>query len=248
MGMALAGMEKQYGSAWPDVQKDLVRAGMAPAYQALAQMNMPGQEAGRSDLTRALQEKATLKEGFGKAIDTPNRQALEAQVIANLQPLAKVMTAYGSNAPLESVIGPAVHDLATHYATQGMAGSDAADKAYGAVMGKYDIGGRGSILMVPKTYEGQPLGIDKVIAAGANVTANLKDEDLKGTTAAEARSGYWVRSGDGTGALLMKKQAQGNYLPVRRNDGGLVSMPFSEVAGHAGPPMLGAAETGGMIQ
>lgn len=228
IGGELAKMQNQYGPAWGSVWKDIVRAGVNPSFAALPAMDTPEQATAKGDLQRALQDKAIRKDEFGKNLDPLVKSAAETQIQSNVQKLRGVMAPYNSNSTFDSVIMPAINTLATHYMEQGVQGADAADRAYNGVIGaKYDISGK---LMVPKS-----VGMDKVIDAANNLTAGLKDADLTGTTAREARAAEWATLPDMSGAGLVKKTLQGGYMPVRRSDGSYVTLPFKGLPDGPGP-------------
>ena len=227
MGQQLNMLQQQYGASYPGLVADLTKAGLSPTYQMLAHAALPEQTAVREDLQRALQTKDAMKDKgeFGAAVPVDQKHKLEPAIDAALANFRQTTATYGNTSAYDTVVHPSVKTLATYYASQGMPAEDAATRAASLVNKSYEFDGA---LRVPKGPGMPPLS--DVRSAQRTVMSGLKDEDLKGTTAAEAGySGKWFTNPDDSGATLLKGTLQGGYLPVRRADGSRVSIDFKNL-------------------
>lgn len=238
MGAQLDQMAKQYGGAWPGVMHDLVTQGhLSPAYQMLGAMDDPSQAGPRQNLQRALQDQAVKGDRFGSAVPALQKQPLEQGIDNYLSPF-RDSTVNGGGALFTGVVMPAVKTLATFYAEQGQDGDTAAKMATDQIINsKYEFSGA---TRVPKTFDGKPLGINAVLAAGNGVTANLADADLahgEGSfTAKEARQGIWAPNPDESGVTLLARKSGGfGYQVVKDKDSKPISMGFGNLPKATGP-------------
>ncbi len=140
----LDGMEKQYGSLWPQVFGEMVRSGRLPQeYQALANMDTPGQIAGREMFQSNLRLKTDeLEKAAGQSGIALKPNSTTDLVSDKLAPFFATTQLQGGGIALNNMTKDAVYRQALGYVARGQDSSSALDHAFDDVIGaKYDLSG-----------------------------------------------------------------------------------------------------------
>lgn len=243
------GLRGQYGSAFPDVWRDLSdpkRGKVNPDFLPLATMNPTGP--GRVDYAAALKDRSEKGADFGQAgqaqFGKTTKADIETGITTALGPMADSFKGASGDTAIDGARSQ-IRTLATYYTDHGMKAADAVDAAYGRIIGdQYDVSGS---VRAPRSINGQPFSADKVIQAGAGVTAGLTDAGLQRddngkivTTANQAQAGTWVTNQDGKGVTLQVQNASGTWKTVRRADGSPIALDYYKPLP---PPTLAGANT-----
>ena len=247
----MAKLRAQYGSAWPDVFRDLVgpKGKLNPEYATLATMPQGG--AAPVDYSAALEAKYGEKGKDWDAILAANpgaRTAMETAIVANLQPLRD---SYQGTSGAGVVAGyeNSVRTLATYYLKQGGDPTSAVKKATDAIFANASFA---QGIRAPTTLaDGSPFSAQKVIDAGNAKTADLSDADLApGTTAAQARAGRWVTNPDGQSVSLQVQNSDNTWKIVNTSSNNPVTMRYDNLYRSAGPSVAtpSALNTFGQLQ
>ena len=228
----LTQMGDAYGSAWPQVMRDMVKDGKLPtAYEVLPAIPNPGDRItyanALGDGKRALQD----------MLDPEDKKTIDNEIRDNptLQSLRQSAAFNDRGGKKADDIEEAARMLAYAKMQQGgIKASNAADSAVQAIVGdKFDFVGDGMV-RAPKGLH------DQVAAYGNQVLNTLKPEDLpvpanpagKKLTDAQLRQTYldsirrkgvWVTNENGDGMVMLDEQRN----PVMLKNGQRLEAPFS---------------------
>lgn len=227
----LDGMEKQYGpQLWPQVFGEMVRVGKMPAeYQVLANMDTPGQAAGRqmyaANLKMSLDDlkKAAGLDGKGLSPST-----------ANGDPIADIMSPFMATTQLQdggvgidNVVRDAIERQALGYIVRGKKQSEALSDAYDDIIGaKYDTAGtiRAPKGELPAVQSATNYALSRLTPDDIQVSPELdylpENQRASYTLDRARRLGKWVMNGDESGYnIAMPTRSPGQYRTLMNKDG-----------------------------
>ena len=228
----MAKLRAQYGSAWPDVFRDLsdpAKGKLDPTYQTFATIAQNG--ASPIDYAAALKSKNDKAEKFGAAVPGADKALMETRLTSNMQAWQDTFPPGVGDGLIAGQLNSA-RTLATYYMEdRGKTAKEAADAAYQVVIG--DNMTMDGNLRVPKMVEGRPLTVDAVQQAGQGEQSRLTDADMQHdkdgkivTTAAQAKNGKWVTNQDGMSAVLQVPNTDGSWRYARRADGSPITIDY----------------------
>lgn len=251
--LRLQQMQRQYGAAWPRVFRDLVRDGqLPPEYQVLANIPTP---VGQADYQRTLNaiRAAGGVEQFRRSVPSEAQRMIRDNIDTAMEPFREsaMSSQQTGAADLVRNIYDAVNNLSHYYALGGMDGREAVRRATDRVFNdKYVFT---STARIPREIDivsengqrvRQPLGEAPVMRAANFVQNGLRAEDLivppssnPSLTEADrrenylrnARRGNWVTNADDTGLILMGEWEMNGRVPIRRTDGSMIEIRFSQL-------------------
>lgn len=239
-------LRSQYGSAWPEVFRDLAdpaKGKLDPLYQTFA--TIPQSGAVPIDYAAALKAKADKGDRFGSAMKAqyPSAESdLENQITKSMADWQRSFQP-GSGDNLITGTRNSIRTLATYYADdRGTDPTKAAKAAYSAIIeGSMTVSGN---IRAPMRINGTPFNAGMVQEAGRGVQSRLTDADMQlvnpdgtpGVTAREAQKGKWVTQQDGLSAVLQVQNVDGSWRYARSADGKPITLDYRRLpAAEASP-------------
>lgn len=236
------GMAAQYGSYWPRVFGELVRAKLPPSAMVLATMSRPLQAQARTALVDAMAHKDDLKKTLGaeavKGIEDAARSELADFLGTFKTPDGGFMP--GSLTTTAAALD-GVQTLAMAYAAF-MSPAAAAKKAARDVVNDYYTFQDGYRVPVEHDADAvemrsraalEALSPDKIQPLGT-MFQNVPDENRRQSAYDAAMRGRWVTNHDESGLLRLNGHGQ----PVVLADGSFLTLPFAAPDGYKAPPKL----------
>lgn len=238
VGLVASRLRRLTGTPWPEVFGSYVRAGLPPAYQALAVMDRLDQVADRADFQRALTV-ATEKGGAEKLKEAAGKEKAKA-IDDSLESMMTAFNATTTNSISGLVLAENMRDsvrtLAYYKAYRGEAAATALQSAYEGVLGKkYDFEGT---MRVPKGRMRDARAaiwetVNELTAGDLGpVEGNpqLRPEDrINIALRAIKDNGQWIPNADDTGLVLTARGNNNQPLEVRRHNGKPVEVLFDQM-------------------
>jgi hypothetical protein len=221
----------QYGSLWPRVQQQLVKAGMPAGTEVLGAMTRPGQEVPRASLAEAMAigpEK--LKTLVGDGVKDVNK-ALTDEMAA----FERTLALQPGGAAVAAQFRASAQTLALKYASEGVdakaaarrAAADVANGQY-AFTDTYRVPANFSASSVEHAADYVLSNLDKYDIAPVRSLDPRITPDMATNLYREAvsKGGYFVTNEDETGLLLLDPQGR----PVVLKSGHDVEFSFDDLA------------------
>lgn len=228
----IAGLEQQWGPAWPQVYGQLATDNkLPPAALVIPIMSDAGAK------SRMAAASVVKDEDFKKSMAPSDPKDIRESLLSQFGDARTTFAAQGVDGV--STLGKLTDQaekLAYYYRVQGKSTSEAAKQAFNEVIGwKYDFI---DSFRVPKTE--QP----KYVSEGASyLLKSIKGEDLMPinepgvpqdrlqelTRDAVSNNGTWVTNGDESGMRLMIQGKNGQMVQVQRVDGSPMNFSWKEL-------------------
>lgn len=253
-GVALSGLAQSYGTYWPQVFGELVKAKLPGTYQVLATMDRPGQIAAAGDLSRAISliaEKGGMS-ALKKSVQDATQKEIDQELDASLADFRESTGPQSGGPKLYATVRDAAQALSYYNAFRGQNATEATRNAVdGIINEKYDFGtiGAGQV-RVPKATLGVVDQAARFVQSGINVdqlgdipgNPLLTPAERKEVWLGAIRSGGWANNEDDSGLVLMGKFRNGTVGAVRRADGSRFEVKFDDAPGIAAkvPPDAGS--------
>lgn len=258
MGTQLNGLRRLYGEQWPRVFGELVRNGLPAEFQVLA--NIPS-DAARADYQRALygmRQRGGIQQ-YTQAVPDRERQAIDRDIDTRLEAFRSSVFA-GQQIGASDVFATyrdGVRLLSMYYALNGMDGATAVRTATDRILNdKYEFSGTARVPRV--LNDGTVVGLSNAQRAIRATMQGMRADDLVAPESRDpaltedvrrqnmysvAQRGVWVPNSDDSGLVLMGQWEGGARIPVRRRDGSIYELRFSDMAqigaGTVNAPMTG---------